>query len=209
MNLKAMFVLISLFMILGGSVYTWNASSDLEDIILFKGDIYRLASEWTTEMENLSFTGFEVDGDKVFFDASDNTSDSIYLQHGDTFLKYMKEYQTTHAEFNIGGCIREGDVPPHSSVYLDGKDVVVEMRIDYYCCAELEMEAIQEGNVIHICTINYGDVCRCICRYRLECRLSGLENGDYTIKVCNAVLDEQWKGNNKYDVMFEEIVEIH
>jgi len=61
--------------------------------------------------------------------------------------------------------------------------VQIRQNLDYVCCAEIVLAMKQEENVIKIIETNKGDICKCMCGYKVSAEITGLPAGRYTIQV--------------------------
>ncbi len=90
--------------------------------------------------------------------------------------------------YEVGGC-REV-VPPEQYREWEGVDIQVEDgqvhivdHLPYVCCADIEVVMRVEGQTIKLVERNVGDVCRCMCPYRVEMHVTDLAAGTYIVQV--------------------------
>ena len=90
--------------------------------------------------------------------------------------------------YTIGGC--EEEIEPTRSdtggeVEISAEDGIihVEQRLTYVCCAGLSLTLEQEKSTVKVIETNVGEICRCICEYRIEASISDLAPGTYQVQV--------------------------
>ncbi len=95
---------------------------------------------------------------------------------------------TPHLAYQVGGC--QKSVPPERFNEWEGVDIQVEDgtihvvdHLPYVCCATIEVEMQVEDGRVQLVERNVGDVCRCMCAYRVDMRVTSLPPGTYIIQV--------------------------
>jgi eight-cysteine-cluster-containing protein len=68
-------------------------------------------------------------------------------------------------------------------IYTEGDMIILEYDFEYYCCADLDFNFEVSGNVITIKGINEGNICKCICKYKVKSNISSLAEGNYTLDL--------------------------
>ena len=73
-----------------------------------------------------------------------------------------------------------------AKVDLSVKDgaILLEQDLVYTCCARIELRLEAGDNRLRIVESNRGDVCRCMCGYRVHGQISDLAPGEYVVQVC-------------------------
>ncbi len=71
----------------------------------------------------------------------------------------------------------------HVSITKEGESIHIYHKLPYVCCAEIDVRLEQQDRVLKIVERNVGDVCRCMCGYEVDIRVTGLPAGTYTIQV--------------------------
>jgi len=80
----------------------------------------------------------------------------------------------------------EGTVSPEAAgveVSVQGGAIHIDQNVYYTCCAELALAAGRDGSTIKVIETNVGQVCRCMCNYRVIANLEGLSSGVYVVEV--------------------------
>jgi hypothetical protein len=196
-----------LFLLLSVSVYAWNTGSELVDELSFNERTYILDQYAPFDLENLLYTGFEAGGHKVYYSIDD--PDMIFIQDGTGYIPYRFKENPHNAIFNISGCLKDHRGEKGVEVEVHDGTIIVERYMEYYCCAEMEMSALIEGNTIHIHTTNYGEVCRCMCNYRLEASITGLELDEYTVVLYDVMMEGDVLDGKECDIVWDQDVLIH
>jgi hypothetical protein len=78
------------------------------------------------------------------------------------------------------------DTNPESlrvEITVQDGDIQVKQNLTYVCCAELEIAAGRNGDVIKLIETNVGGECPFMCGYPVTARLTGLPAGAYTVEV--------------------------
>jgi hypothetical protein len=69
------------------------------------------------------------------------------------------------------------------TAFVRNGTVVIEQKLAYLCCAEMELSAGRDGNVVRIIETNVGSICRCMCGYPVTMELAGLPSGTYAVEI--------------------------
>lgn len=95
---------------------------------------------------------------------------------------------TPHLTYEVSGCAKgfaldriqewEG-----TETTVEGGAVVIHDRVAYVCCATLTVKMQQEDKVIKVAERNVGEVCRCMCGYVVNARITNLPAGTYVVQV--------------------------
>jgi hypothetical protein len=90
--------------------------------------------------------------------------------------------------YEVGECRQ--DIPAAKLTSWAGVEIAthdgaihIEQRINYVCCAEIEVELQVEEQNVRIVETNVGQVCRCMCGYDLQAEVTGLPAGEYRVEV--------------------------
>ncbi|MDY6877650.1 MAG: hypothetical protein SWK90_15820 [Chloroflexota bacterium] len=100
----------------------------------------------------------------------------------------VTDTEATILSTSVGPC--DETIPPDTLSEWAGVEVTIqdgtihiEQNLSYVCCAELALAAGQDGTVIKIIESNSGEVCRCMCGYKLTADLTGMSPGTYTVEI--------------------------
>ncbi len=106
----------------------------------------------------------------------------------------------TKLSYEISGCqeeqtrsseVRKAENLDEPLLAVEGKFITVRHSLDYVCCAKMEVEWKQEGNLIELTEINKGEICRCLCRYGVDAKIGPLESNLYLIRIYGVKYQEQ------------------
>ncbi|HPR42554.1 MAG TPA: hypothetical protein PK718_08445 [Candidatus Methanofastidiosa archaeon] len=194
-----------LFVVLGASVFHWNSAPPPEGRIVYDGNSYILEACLPVDMDSLTYTGFKVDGHRVYY-GGDGT---LYLQDGDGYLAYVRGNGGHAMEFSVSGCLGDRKGEEGISVEAQNGTVNIEWYLQYHCCAEMEMSALVEGGTISVHTVDHGETCRCICEYRLDANIRGLESGEYRVVIYDVLMEDEAAEGSAGLVACEQTVLIH
>jgi len=89
--------------------------------------------------------------------------------------------------------IRPDELAAWAKVEAQAEDGVIHLRqnLSYVCCAKVELSLERSGDLLRLVEVNTGQMCRCLCGYRVEARISGLPKGRYTVQVWGVKYEEQ------------------
>ncbi|MCL6430061.1 MAG: hypothetical protein K6V36_04260 [Anaerolineae bacterium] len=79
----------------------------------------------------------------------------------------------------------------------------IQQNLSYVCCATVQLELEQSGNVLKIVETNVGEMCRCMCGYVVDARIEGLRPGRYTVQVWGVRFEEM-----EPELLGEQVVEL-
>ena len=95
---------------------------------------------------------------------------------------------TPHLTYHVSGC--QKSVPPENLQEWEGVDIQVEDgaihvvdHLAYVCCATIQVDMHVEDGRIKLVERNVGDVCRCMCAYQVDMRVTDLAPGTYIVEV--------------------------
>ena len=98
--------------------------------------------------------------------------------------------------YSVGGCLikspgeitRGQKLKSRVEVYVEDSSIKLLHHLSYVCCADMvvNLQAIEKhGNytLLRIMEKNVGEICRCICDYEIEIRVSNLTPGCYRLEI--------------------------
>jgi len=98
--------------------------------------------------------------------------------------------------YSVGGCLikspgeitRGQKLKSEVEVYVEDSSIKLLHHLSYVCCADMvvNLQAIEKhGNytLLRIMEKNVGEICRCICDYEIEIRVSNLTPGCYRLEI--------------------------
>ncbi len=112
-------------------------------------------------------------------------------------------------DYTIGACEKGSETRGNASSYgrfnftAHNRSVVVSQNLSYVCCAVLKLDWSIDGNQITVTETNEGDMCRCICNYRVNATIGPLSSGKYTITVYGVEYQ-----NTAPDLLAQEEIEV-
>ncbi len=92
-------------------------------------------------------------------------------------------------DYSIGSCEKGAETRGNASSYgttnvtAHNRSVVVSQNLSYACCARLKLDWSIDGKQITVTETNEGDMCRCVCDYRVNATIGPLSPGKYTVTV--------------------------
>ena len=98
--------------------------------------------------------------------------------------------------YSVGGCsikspgeiTRGQKLKSRVEVYVEGSSIKLLHHLSYVCCADMvvNLQAIEKHEnytLLRIVEKNVGEICRCICDYEIEIRISNLAPGRYRLEI--------------------------
>gem|GEM_PF-1099151 len=61
--------------------------------------------------------------------------------------------------------------------------IKISHDLPYTCCANITLDLERDGNSLKIIETNIGEVCRCMCGYRIDAEITGLNSGKYDLEI--------------------------
>jgi hypothetical protein len=105
-------------------------------------------------------------------------------------IKPGEEPSTPKLSYSISGCdvqrpTKSVETKAYGNIAITSFDDFISIKHDlsYVCCADIKVEWDIKGDVINVREVNEGDVCRCICEYKVNAKIGPLDSGRYTVKV--------------------------
>jgi len=206
LGMKESLVLALLISVFIFSAYEWNSYGDPEGIIVFEGNEYHQTDEHIVANGFLQYTGAMSSNRKIF--VSPKYVHQIYVEDDDDYITYQVLEADIGYNHTISDCLKMRSENLGIEVETIGNSIYLEHTMKYYCCAELELDTIIEEDRITIFVINYGDVCRCLCDYRLSTEIYNLSPGDYHISVCGILTHEYGPQYSDYGVLWQKDITI-
>lgn len=188
------------------SAYEWNSCGEPGDVILFEGNEYYQTDEHMKTNEILQYAGSTPNGNRVF--TSPHEGSCIYVQRGNVYIAYKTLEADLEICYKISDCLKFRIEEKGIELEIIENSIYLEHTMEYYCCADLEMDTIIDGNQISIFIINHGDVCRCMCDYRLETEINNMPSGDYHICLCGILMHEYGPQYSDYAILWDKDITI-
>ena len=66
---------------------------------------------------------------------------------------------------------------------VQDSSLYIEQNLPYVCCAKVVLRLEREGNRLRIVEANEGDVCPCMCGYRIHAQVNSVPAGRYAVEV--------------------------
>ena len=98
--------------------------------------------------------------------------------------------------YSVGGCLirspgeitRGQKLKSEVEVSIEDSSVKLLHRLSYVCCADMvvNLQGVEKrGNytLLRIVEKNVGEICKCICDYEIEMRISNLAPGRYRLEI--------------------------
>ena len=95
-------------------------------------------------------------------------------------------------QYDVSGCgddsrseVKRADMNVEAgggiNVNTTSDSIMILHELNYFCCAKLKLEAARQNSTIIVTEVNEGDVCKCICTYRVSAEIKDLQPGRYTV----------------------------
>ncbi|OYT41456.1 MAG: hypothetical protein B6U78_02930 [Candidatus Aenigmarchaeota archaeon ex4484_224] len=101
-------------------------------------------------------------------------------------LFQFSKFQSVSYEYNVSSCLKENFLNQNLSkpkAFWINNDLVIEHFVSYVCCAKIFPKVSLKENKIIIFEENRGDVCRCICNYKILIKIHSLPKKNYSIEI--------------------------
>lgn len=101
---------------------------------------------------------------------------------------YSENANQTKLEFIISGCNEENARSTSKPPTLTINQKTIELQHDAYysCCAKISVDLKRDGKQLILTEVNNGEVCRCMCNYFIEAKISNLLPNEYEVILFNA-----------------------
>ena len=114
--------------------------------------------------------------------------------------------------YSVGGCLikspgeitRGQKLKSEVEVSIEDSSIKLLQHLSYVCCADMvvSLQAIEKhGNctLLRIVEKNVGEICKCICDYEIEIRISNLAPGRYRLEIYGVEFEDMpaeklWEG---------------
>lgn len=106
--------------------------------------------------------------------------------------------------YSVGGCadqeereyLKTKDREENVEVEIVDGFVTLTHQLNYVCCAEIKVdldsiESKPDYTLIKLSEKNEGEMCKCVCDYKIDTQVGPLEKGDYLIQIWGIEFEDQ------------------